>query len=402
MSALARLRLADARRIALAAQGFTGFRRPMARVDRRHVGAVLDRVALFQIDSVNVVVRSHYLPLFSRVGPYPRPLLDRLVYRDRGLFEYWGHEASLLPVSMQPLLRWRMARARAGETWAGMARLARERPGFVRAVLDEVAERGPLSAGELSDPGHKHGPWWGWADGKRALEWLFWCGDVSVTTRRGFERVYDLTERVLPADVLAQPTPSEDVAHRALLLRAAAALGVGTAADLADYFRLNVPRARPRLRELVAAGELQAVEVDGWREPAYLHPAAARPRRVSARALLSPFDSLVWFRPRAERLFDFRYRLEIYTPAERRVYGYYVLPFLLGDRLVARVDVKADRQAGRLAVHAAHAEEGVDRAAVASELALELTLLAGWLGLGAGLAVAPAGDLGPALAGACP
>jgi hypothetical protein len=373
----------------------------MARVDRRHVTAVLDRVALFQIDSVNVVVRSHYLPAFSRVGPYPRPLLERLAYRDRSLFEYWGHEASLMPVTMQPLFRWRMTRARRGDTWGGMARLARERPDFVRAVLGEVAEHGPLSAGELSDPGEKRGPWWGWADGKRALEWLFWCGDVAVAARRGFERVYDLTERVLPPDVLAAPTPDEASAHRELLLRAAAALGVGTAADLADYFRIKMPLARPRLAELVAAGELELVSVEGWRDAAYLHPAASRPRRVAARALLSPFDSLVWFRPRGERLFDFHYRLEIYTPADRRVHGYYVLPFLLGDRIVARVDVKADRNAGRLLVHAAHAEDGNDRGRVATELAAELALLAGWLGLDKGVVVTPEGDLGPALVTAC-
>jgi hypothetical protein len=392
--------LSEARRVALAAQGFTGMRRPMARADRRHVAAVLDRVALFQIDSVNVVVRSHFLPTFSRVGPYPRPLLEQLVYRDRVLFEYWGHEASLLPVAMQPLFRWRMTRARQGDTWGGMARLARERPEFVAAVLDEVAARGPLSAGELSDPGEKRGPWWGWADGKRALEWLFWCGDVAVAERRGFERVYDLTERVLPADVIAEPTPDEAAAHRELLRRAGAALGVGTAADLADYFRIKVPLARPRLAELVAAGELETVDVEGWREPAYLHPAASRPRRVSPRALLSPFDSLVWFRPRGERLFDFRYRLEIYTPADKRVHGYYVLPFLLGERIVARVDVKADRKAGRLLVHAAHAEDDNDLLYVAAELAAELALLARWLDLADGIVVTPEGDLGPALAAA--
>jgi uncharacterized protein YcaQ len=395
-----RLRIAEARRIALAAQGFTGFRRPMARADRRHVLGVLDRVQLFQIDSVNVVVRSHYLPTFSRVGPYPRPLLERLTYRDRALFEYWGHEASLLPVSLHPLLRWRMARARRGETWGGMARLARERPEFVRAVFDEVAERGPISAGELTDPGEKRGPWWGWADGKRAMEWLFWSGELAVADRRAFERVYDLPERVIPAEVLSAPTPDEAEAHRALLLLAARAVGVGTAADLADYFRIKVPLARPRLAELVAAGELEMVDVDGWRDPAYLHPEAARPRRVNARALLSPFDSLIWFRPRAERLFDFRFRLEIYTPAHQRVHGYYVLPFVSGDRVVARVDVKADRKAGRLLVHAAHAETGVDHARVATALADELALLAHWLEL-TEVAVTPDGDLGPALASRC-
>lgn len=390
------LSLAQARRIALAAQGFA-MRRPApgARLDRRHVRRVFDRVKVVQIDSVNVLARSHELVLFSRLGPYPRDLLARSAYEHRDLFEYWGHEASFLPMEQQPLFRWRMAR---GETWGGLARLARERPEFVREVLREVTERGPLSAGELEEPGRKRGPWWGWADGKRALEWLFWTGQVSTATRRNFERVYDLTERVIPREVLGRPTPSEDDACRELLALAAEAHGVATARDLLDYHRLK-PRYRPLLDDLVEDGVLVPVRVEGWRDQAYLHRDAARPRRVTARALLSPFDSVVWERSRTERLFGFHFRLEIYVPAPQRVHGYYVLPFLLGDRLVGRVDLKADRKAGALRVQAAHHEPGVDVGHVAVELATELETLAGWLGLDA-ITVAPSGELAPALGAA--
>jgi len=386
------LSLAEARRIALAAQGFAEPRPEAgARLDRRHLGAVLRRVGLFQIDSVNVLVRSHYLPLFARLGAYPAALLDGAVWngcrpRNRALFEYWGHEASLLPVELQPLLRWRMQRAEAGiGTWREVARVGRERRDLVEAVFADVAERGPIGASELTAvEGRGRSAWWGWSDGKRALEYLFWAGRITTAGRRqaGFERLYDLPERVLPETVLAVPTPSEEEAHRALLLVAARALGVATESDLRDYFRLDAADARVRLAELVEAGELIPVSVEGWGKPAYLDPAARLPRRVEVPgALLSPFDSLVWERPRTERLFGFRYRLEIYTPAEKRQHGYYVLPFLLGDRLVARVDLKADRSAKALAVHAAHAEPGIDAAATAEALQRELATMALWLGL---------------------
>jgi hypothetical protein len=384
--------LAEARRIALAAQGFAEPRpAPGARLDRRHLGAVLRRIGLLQIDSVNVLVRSHYLPLFARLGAYPTALLDGAAWngrrpRDRVLFEYWGHEASLLPVELQPLLRWRMRRAEAGVgTWREVARVGRERRDLVEAVFAEVAARGPIGASELTAAeGRGRSAWWGWSDGKRALEYLFWAGRVTTAGRRqaGFERLYDLPERVLPEAVLAAPTPSEEDAHRALLLVAARALGVATESDLRDYFRLDVADVRARLAELVEAGGVIPIRVDGWGKPAYLDPAARLPRRVEVPGvLLSPFDSLVWERPRTERLFGFRYRLEIYTPAEKRQHGYYVLPFLLGDRLVARVDLKADRAAKALAVHAAHAEPGIDIGAAAEALQRELTTMALWLGL---------------------
>ncbi len=385
----------EARRVAVAALGLHA-RRPAGAVDRRHVRAVLRSVALLQIDSVNIVARAHYLPLFSRLGAYPTGLLDRMAYRDRELFEYWGHEASLLPVAVHPLLRWRMARAARSDAWG----IARERPGYVEAVLAEVGARGPVAAADLEPPrtSPRRGTWWDRSDAKRALEILFWTGEVAVATRTaGFERRYDVPERVLPAAVLAAPTPTEDEAHRALLERAARSHGVGTARDLADYFRLPLTASRARLAELVEAGALLAVAVEGWAEPAYLHPAVAVPRRVDACALLAPFDPLVWERARAERLFGFRYRIEIYVPAAQRRYGYYVLPFLLGDRLVARVDLKADRAAGQLRVLGAWAEPTADPAPTAAALAGELAALARWLEL-ADVTVAARGDFAPLLA----
>ena len=394
-----RLTLAEARRLALAAQGLLR-PRPTADAGRRAVAATVARLGLLQIDSVSAVVRSHYLPLFSRLGAYDRTHLDSLAWPAtagrngrRGLYEYWAHEASLLPLDAHPLLRWRMARAARGQgTYGSLARLAKERPEYVEGVLAQVRDTGPLAAGQLAEPGARGGSWWGWADGKRALEWLFWTGQVSVSTRVGFERRYDLTERVIPAPVLALPTPDEPAAQRALLLQAARAHGVGTAADLADYYRLPITEARARVDELAEEGALVPVAVEGWRDRAYLAPATVVPRSPQGRALLSPFDPLVWARPRTERLFGFSYRLEIYVPAPQRVHGYYVLPFLLDDALVARVDVRSDRAAGVLRVPAAHAEPGRLTPATAGALAEELAALAGWLGLDR-VEAAPAGDL---------
>jgi len=399
-----RLSAPAARRIALAAQGFAD-PRPTGRVDARHIRRVLARIAILQIDSVNVFSRTHYLPLFSRLGPYSRDLLDTLTAHTAGpvrreLFEYWAHEASLVPVEFQPLLRWRMARAHL-EAWGGIKRLAAERPGLVEQVFDLVRDQGPLRAGEtgIQRPARRPGEMWDWHDGKIALEYLFWAGRITAARRVNFERLYDLPERVLPAEIVAAPTPSDADAQRELVRVAARAYGVATEPDLGDYFRL--PRAESKLRvaELVESGELQPVRVDGWDAPAYLWPEARRPRRVTARALLSPFDSLVWFRPRTERLFGFRYRIEIYVPAPKRQYGYYVLPFLLGDRLVARVDLKSDRQAGVLRVQGAFCEDGADPHYVAGELAQELAVTARWLGLD-GVVVMPRGDLARELADA--
>jgi uncharacterized protein YcaQ len=372
----------QARRIALAAQGFAD-RRPEAPTGR-HLARALERSHLLQIDSVNVLVRAHYMPLFSRLGAYDRTLLDAAAYRRRRrrMFEYWGHEASLIRLDLHPLFRWRMERAARGEgVYGGLARFGRERRAFIEAVRREVEARGPLSAGELEDGGKGRGSWWGWSDGKRALEWLFWAGQVTTATRRGFERVYDVPDRVLPPETLDAPTPSLEDAQRQLLKHAIRALGVASERCLRDYFRLEAADAKARIPELVEAGDLLPVTVEGWSAPVYLDPGYRLPRRIDARALVSPFDPSVWERTRAEKLFGFRYRIEIYTPAEKREFGYYCLPFLVGDRLVARVDLKADRSTGRLIVHSIHPEDSVAPEEIAPDLAEELRLTAAWLDL---------------------
>lgn len=389
----ARITPAQARRIALAAQGFCD-PRPAGPVTARHFARALGRMSALQLDSVNVVCRSHYLPVLARLGPYDRTALDRFLYRSKRCFEYVGHEASITAQELHPLLRWRMTRTR----WRRAEQMETELPGYVRAVLDEVAAVGPLSVRELSDPGPRTGPWWGQSRGKVALEWLYVSGRLAIAQRTpSFVTVYDLPERVIRPEVLSADTPDEPDAQRELLMLGARSHGIGTAADLADYFRLPMPVARPLLASLVAAGRLEQVDVPGWGEPAYLHPEARRPRAVPGRALLSPFDPVVWFRPRAERLFGFRYRIEIYVPEPKRLHGYYVLPFLLDGDLVARVDLKADRAAGTLRVKGAYAEDGADHTRVAPELAGALEELAAWLGLGA-VTPEPRGDLAPALA----
>jgi uncharacterized protein YcaQ len=393
-----RLTTAQARRIALAAQGFAD-PRPSGRVDARHIRRVLDRIAILQIDSVNVFSRTHYLPVFSRLGAYPREALDNLTahtnarIRKRELFEYWAHEASLIPVELQPLLRWRMERAR-HDAWGRMRLIAKDNPRLVDDVMRLVTDQGPIRANEtgIERPARKAGEMWNWHDGKVALEYLFWAGQVTAARRINFERLYDLPERVLPAEVIATPTPPIEDAQRELVRIAARAYGVATEPDLGDYFRLPRAESKERVAELAAAGELIPVEVEGWKAPAYLWPDARQPRRITARTLLSPFDSLVWFRPRTERLFDFHYRIEIYTPAAQRRFGYYVLPFLLGDSIVARVDLKTDRQRGVLRVQSAFLEDGRDPHYVAAELAAELALTAEWLEL-SGVEVMRRGDL---------
>jgi uncharacterized protein YcaQ len=376
------LSLPQARRVALDAQGF-GRARPLKTPDRRHVRRVLQHTQLFQIDSVNVLQRAHYLPAFSRLGAYPTSVIDRMAYRDHELFEYWAHEAAMLPVALQPLMRWRMRRAESMlDRWGHISKVARERPGYIDHILDAVRAHGPVTAGQLADDEKRSKDNWGWnwSDAKTVLEYLFYAGAVTAVDRRNFERVYDVTERVLPRAILDIPTPTDEDAHRELLVLAARSHGVGTATDLADYFRLKMPQARPRLAELVEDGRLEEVTVRGWRQPAYIVPGVTIPRRRHARALLVPFDPLIWERDRTERLFGFHYRIEIYVPPPKRVYGYYVLPFLLGDQLVARVDLKSDRKAGALLVQSAWAEPDAPPE-TADELVVELTTMANWLGL---------------------
>jgi hypothetical protein len=398
----ARMSTAAARRVALAAQGFSSGSRPAGREPGlAAVTAMVRRLGLLQLDSVNVFCRAHYMPLFSRLGPYDTKLLDRIAAHgsgrvDRRLIEYWAHEASLIPVENHRLFHWRMDERQ--RIWAGMRRVLTEHKDLIEETLQLVREQGPVRA---RDTGHQRkeataGEMWNWHEGKVALEALFFTGAIGAWRRINFERHYDLIERILPEEHLAD-VPARVDAHRELARLAARALGIATIADLADYWRITARDIAPRVSELVLSGELIPAQVAGWDAPAYLWHEAKRPRSLPARALLSPFDSLVFFRPRAERLFDFHYRIEIYTPEPKRIYGYYVLPFLLDERLVARVDLKSDRQAGVLRVQGAFAEPGVDHPHVARELAAELELCAGWLGLSGGVVVGERGDLAPAL-----
>lgn len=390
----------EARRMALAAQGLAK-PRPSTAIEKAHVRRTVEKLGLLQIDSVNVFARAHTMPLFSRLGAYETGHIADLGYggKRRAFFEYWAHEASYLPVALHPLLRWRMARAERGEgIYKGLVTFAVEKRDFVRGVLADIERRGPLAASEVEGGGRAEGSWWGWSDAKHAVEYLFWAGKLTTATRRGaFERVYDVPERVFSRAVLDAPTPPEAEAQRELLRLSAQALGVATERDLRDYYRLDVTDTKLRLAELVEEGALQPVRVEGWTDLAYLAPDAALPRKGQAVALLSPFDPLVFERARTERIFGFRYRIEIYTPAEKREFGYYCLPFLMGERIVARVDLKADRAAGVLRVLSAHHEAGVDVQAVAEALAGELRLAALWSRLG-DVAVSPKGDLAGALA----
>src|SRR5262245_48691101 len=391
------LSLAEARRVALAAQLFV----PALATPKNAaaLGKIVHRLGALQIDSVNVLVRSHYLPLYSRCGSYAPELLERAAYDgSRSVFEYWGHEASFLPVELFPLFRWRMDRARNGEgTWKRLRRYATSHQALVVAVLEQIRERGALGASELADCGKSQGSWWGWSQGKEILEWLFWIGDVTTARRRNFERLYDLTERVLPERVRTASVPSPEQARRELMAVAARALGVATSRDLRDYFRLPAEDAQVRVAELVEQGTLQPVTVEGWKQQGYLHVAAECPRRADVSALLSPFDSLIWERQRTQRLFGFHFRLEIYTPLHKRQHGYYVLPYLLGDRLVGRVDLKSDRARSRLQVRGGSVEAGIKVGGVVQPLKAQLDALASWLGLEGWEVTSRRGDLLKAL-----
>lgn len=387
------LALARARRIALAAQGFNDAR-PAGKIDVRHFRRVVDRVKVVQLDSVNVLARAHYLPFYSRIGPYPRSALDAWLWRSGELFEYWAHEASLVPIGDRPLFA---ARMDGGWHWPGIERMKHDHPGLIERVLEAVRESGPLQVGHL-DGAKRSQAWWGWSDTKLALEYLFLTGRLTVADRPNFTRMYEVPERVHP-EALELPPIDPIEARRALLRRSISAIGVGTAADLADYFRLRATTLKPLIAEMVGSGELVEVRVEGWEQPAFLDPAATAPRRIAGSGFLSPFDPVVWFRPRTERLFDFHYRIEIYTPSHKRVHGYYVLPYRLGDRLVGRADLKADRKGRRLLVQSVFHETGEDPEEVAGPMAEDLRSMASWLDLDE-VVVAPKGNLAAVLAGA--
>ncbi len=375
------LSIADARKLAVAAQGFDT-PRPQTKATQRQVDATIARLGVVQIDSVNVLVRSQELPLFARLGNHNRNAIPKATEAKK-IFEYWGHEAAHLPVSLHPLFRWKMNAARTGKvTHWGLTSFYEENKAFVKRTLKHVEKNGPTTSRELSTRTEKKGTWWDWDEAKVALEYLFLTGQLMSRGRGSdFARIYDTPERVLPRHVLDAPTPSEDNARKQLLVRSAIAQGVATVSDLADYYRQKPAAVRPLIAELVEEGELRAVAVDGWTEKAFVHRNAKLPKQLHATALLSPFDSLVWCRPRNERLFNFHYRIEIYTPKEKRKFGYYVLPFMMNGELVGRVDLKGDRGNSTLLVNSVHVEKGVKRSAISDALNTELHTMANWLGL---------------------
>lgn len=390
-----RLSAAQARRIAVAAQGFSE-PRPAGPITRAHLKRLISRIQVLQLDSVSVAVRAHYAPVFSRLGPYDRDVLDRAAWGpcpSRLLAEYWAHEAALMAVDDWPLLRWRMRQYRHGR-WG--THIVKANPQLAEDIVAAVAELGPSTAGQIeahlaAEPRRKKGAWWNRSDTKWVAEALFAAGVLTTATRVGFARHYDLVERVLPASVLAREVDDAE-AVRELALRAATALGVATEADIRDYFRLTAQQVKPAIADLLAAGEVERVDVDGWSAPAFLRAGRTVPRSDRGTALLCPFDPLIFFRPRVERLFGFHYRIEIYTPADKRQYGYYVWPLLMDGRLVARVDLKADRAGDTLRVVGAFGEPDVPRPRVIEALAGELRSMASWLELG-GFGVATRGDL---------
>ena len=376
------LTIVEARSLALAAQGFD---KPRTKSKSSIADAVqvIKKLGVIQIDSVNVLVRSQELPLFSRLGDHDRNAINKATAQSK-IFEYWGHEAALLPVELQPLFRWKMNAARTGKIkhW-GLTSFYADNKAFVKRILKHVEANGPVTARELSTRTEKKSSWWDWDEAKTALEYLFLTGQIMARGRgTDFARIYDITERVLPSKILNTPTPTENEARKQLLVRAAKAQGVATLSDLADYYRQKTAVIKPLVIELVEQGELREVTVDTWVERAFVHRSAKLPKKLYATALLSPFDSLVWCRPRNERLFNFHYRIEIYTPKEKRKFGYYVLPFMLNGEIVGRVDLKADRANAKLLVQSVHTEKGIKRASINGALTDELRALANWLDLG--------------------
>jgi len=373
-----RISIDAAKRISLGAQGFT-VKQSTGRIDSRHFRRVMSQVGLVQLDSVNVCVRSHYMPFYARLGPYVPDHLDRWLNRSGENFEYWAHEAAVLPVERYPLWRWKMQTMR---PWRRAQALLDAHPGLIDDVLNQVETKGPLTVRDLDAPNHRNEAWWGYGPGKVALEVLFARGDVTALRTANFTRLYDVPGRAIPSDLFESRNVDKREAHRQLLVDAVRHCGIGTATDIADYFRLHVPTARPMLDALAADGIIEEVSVSGWKGPVYADPDAVRPRNISGATLLSPFDPVVWNRARAERLFGFHYRIEIYVPEPKRVFGYYVLPFLLDGNLVGRVDLKADRKTRTLLVRGSFVESQHSADEVAPALASELRRFAGWLGLG--------------------
>ena len=375
------LTIVEARSLALAAQGFD---KPRSKSKSSTADAVevIKKLGVIQIDSVNVLVRSQELPLFARLGDHDRNAINKATAQSK-IFEYWGHEAAILPVEIQPLFRWKMNAARTGKIkhW-GLTSFYADNKAFVKRILKHVETNGPVTARELSTRTTKKSSWWDWDEAKTALEYLFLTGQLMSCGRGSdFARIYDITERVLPSKILDTPTPTENEARKQLLVRAAKAQGVATLTDLADYYRQKTAVIKPLVNELVEQGDLREVTVDTWVEKAFVHRSAKPPKKLYATALLSPFDSLVWCRPRNERLFNFHYRIEIYTPKEKRKFGYYVLPFMMNGELVGRVDLKADRANSKLLVQSLHTEKGIKRASISGALTDELRALANWLDL---------------------
>ena len=392
------LTIAEARRIALHAQGFQGQTRD-TKANWPKIAKAVDALHLLQIDSVNVLVRSHYLPLYARLGHYDMAALDKRSFDNdhRHFFECWAHEASLVPLALHPLMRWRMARARKGDgQYKGMDTFGQDNRAYLKSTLAFIAKNGPTRVRDIPGGGKSDGAWWGWSKGKLAVETLFDQGFVTTATRQGFERIYDVPERVIPPDILALPTPAEDDAFRELVAKSGEALGIATELDLRDYFRLPVAAFKNAFAATVESGILRPVRVEGWNQQAYLHHSAKLPRTAGATALLTPFDPLVWNRDRAERLFNFHYRIELYTPEAKRKFGYYVLPFLHGDTLAGRLCLKADRSTSTLMVNASHHEIGIAPFEIAPHLNAELVLISKWLGL-QHVSIAKIGNLASAL-----
>ena len=390
-----------ARRMTLGAQGFSDSR-PSGKVTKRHMQRVMGRLGVIQLDSIPVVIRTQYLPFHSRLGPYDPALFDRVAYKDDAWFEAWSHEASLLPVAAEPNFRWMRERAAEGATWKGLYEVSQREPGYVQSVLDEVRERGAVTGGTLSDPRPVTGDgsgWWHRSLGVLALDWLFRIGEIGIRRQGNFEKVFSPLDTIVPQDVLAAKTPAPDDAIKALIVSSVKSLGVGTAEDIADYFRLPIRDIRRLLPDVVEDGRINPISVGGWDRPAFVDPGAKTPRKIEGATVLSPFEPIVWRRDRAERIWGFDYRIEIYVPEAKRRWGYYVLPVLVDGHLVARLDVKTDRQDAVLRIKQAHAEAGQVAGEVAERVAPAVRDLAQLVGVDE-IDVEGKGDLAAVLANA--